>query len=187
MSRNAERWKQLSMAITHEIHHLHLKFHVYILKSSIDWLTMLFDEVQPHSAANTTSRLWLGAMQLWQAYCLRNGKSRVQEITVNAEDDLLGKKKKRRRLVLDGLRLYLLEWCCLIHSYAFTRNLGVAPLIAATWSSCAFDCGVVPLAQFGFNLNWSHHDVHFCTWEAVWDFFLRPRILSWPPCAQSIV
>ena len=42
------------------------------------------------------------------------------------------KKKERQRLVLDGLRLSLLEWCCRIHSYAFTRNLGVAPLMLWT-------------------------------------------------------
>ena len=75
-------------------------------------------------------------------------------------------KKKRTTCLGRYTSLNPYEWCWLIHLYASTRNLGVAPLMLWTplilrryltivcfWPWCSS-----PAQCFGLYSNWSHHD-----------------------------
>ena len=107
----------------------------------------------------------------------------------------LGKKKRDDDLSWTICAFMAHEWCCLFHSVASTRNLGVAPLtlwiplilrryltLVCFWLWCC------PARSF-----WLQHQLvasrcsTFAPERLIGIFWVRRRTLSRPPCVQSIV
>ena len=87
------------------------------------------------------------------------------------------------------------EWCCLFHSVASTRNLGVVPLMLWTplilrryLTIVCFWLWCCPACSF-----WLQHQLvasrcsTFAPERLIGIFWVRRRILSRPPCVQNIV